>query len=387
MMKSLQPITAQVTKLKTIMTNYGESIDKLSRPKFLNIIKDLIPQEAKNLVTRKVQASSNITGKLIRTAKYTMNLKIHLTDLLKDMRSSYLCTLFSYNPDPNVLEPHPIIEHYFLSMFAVDQSTSEPADNAQAMHSRTRHISHKPPNVLELIKYVKIPGWCRCVSWTKDGNILSSSEYSKITVLSVEDLARIKQIDLDGMITSAYAVKEVLISKSRYKDFQMHSYMGTQSNPTQTLLSQYKNRNLSHLAVSKDRIADFDADLGKLTVYSITGDHQFNVYIKDIEHHWGIHILPDGCLLMSDHAYKKGKVKKYKLQTGTQQPIWSVNVDRPFGITTDQSGLIYVVPDSDADRKICQITPQGEMCWSTLPKLSAFLCLNKSKPMISYFLW
>ena len=112
-MKSLQPITAQVTKLKTIMTNYGESIDKLSRPKFLNIIKDLIPQEAKNLVTRKVQASSNITGKLIRTAKYTLNLKIHLTDLLKDMRSSYLCTLFSYKPDPNILEHHTIIEHYF----------------------------------------------------------------------------------------------------------------------------------------------------------------------------------------------------------------------------------------------------------------------------------
>ena len=112
-MKSLQPITAQVTKLKTIMTNYGESIDKLSRPKFLNIIKELLPQEAKNLVTRKVQASSNITGKLIRTAKYTLNLKIHLTDLLKDMRSSYLCTLFSYKPDPNILEHHTIIEHYF----------------------------------------------------------------------------------------------------------------------------------------------------------------------------------------------------------------------------------------------------------------------------------
>ena len=362
MMKSLQPITAQVTKLNTIMTNYGESIDKLSRPKFLNIIKDLIPQEAKNLVTRKVQASSNITGKLMRTAKYTLNLNIHLTDLLKDMRSSYLCTLLSYKTDPDILEHHTIIEHYFLSMFAVYQSTSEPADNAQAMHSRTRHISHKPPNVLELLKYVKIPGWCRCVSWTEDGNILSSSEYSKITVLSGEDLARIKQIDLDGMITSVYAVKEVLISKSKYKDIEIHSYMGTQSNPTQTLLSQYKNRNLSHLAVSKDRIADFDADRGKLTVYSITGDHQFNVDIKDIEHHWGIHILPDGCLLMSDHAYKKGKVKKYKLQAGTQQPIWSVNVDRPFGITTDQSGLIYAVSDSKAGRKICQITPQGEMC-------------------------
>ena len=247
-------------------------------------------------------------------------------------------------------------------MFAVDLSTSEPSDHAQAMHSRTRHISHKPPNELELIKYVKIPGWCRCVSWTEDGNILSSSQYSKITVLSGEDLARIKQIDLDGMITSAYAVKEVLISKLKYKDIEIRSYMGTQSNPTQTLLSQYKNRNLSHLAVSKDRIADFDADRGKLTVYSITGDHQFNVDIKDIEDHWGIHILPDGCLLMGDYSYEEGKVKKYKLQAGAQQPIWSVNVDRPFGITTDQSGLIYAVSDSKAGRKICQITPQGEMC-------------------------
>ena len=110
----------------------------------------------------------------------------------------------------------------------------------------------------------------------------------------------------------------------------------SQSDLKRTLLSQYKNHNLSHLAVSNERIADFDADRGKLTVYSITGEHQFNVDIKDIEHHWGIHILPDGCLLMGDHAYKKGKVKKYKLQAGTQQPIWCVNVDRPFGITTDQ---------------------------------------------------
>mgnify|MGYP001801128642 CR=1 FL=1 len=125
------------------MTNYEESIDKLSRPKFLNIIKDLISQEAKNLVTRKVQASSNITGKLIRTAKYTLNLNIHLTDLLKDMRSSYLCTLFSYKTDPDILEHQTIMEHYFLSMFAVDQPTSEPADNAQAMHSCKIHLEFK----------------------------------------------------------------------------------------------------------------------------------------------------------------------------------------------------------------------------------------------------
>ena len=59
---------------------------------------------------------------------------LHLTDLLKDMRSSYLCTLLSYKTDPDILEHHTIIEHHFLSMFAVYQSTSEPADNAQAMH-------------------------------------------------------------------------------------------------------------------------------------------------------------------------------------------------------------------------------------------------------------
>ena len=42
MLKSLDPLAAQVTKLKSLMTSYGEHIDKLPKPEFLNIIKSFI---------------------------------------------------------------------------------------------------------------------------------------------------------------------------------------------------------------------------------------------------------------------------------------------------------------------------------------------------------
>ena len=39
MLKSLDPLTKQVSKLKTSMTSYGEDINKLSKPALLKIMK------------------------------------------------------------------------------------------------------------------------------------------------------------------------------------------------------------------------------------------------------------------------------------------------------------------------------------------------------------
>ena len=39
MLKSLDPLTKQVSKLKTFMTSYGEGINKLSKPELLKIMK------------------------------------------------------------------------------------------------------------------------------------------------------------------------------------------------------------------------------------------------------------------------------------------------------------------------------------------------------------
>ena len=48
MLKSLDPLAAQVTKLKSQMTSYGENIDKLPKPEFLNIIKSFIVTEGEH---------------------------------------------------------------------------------------------------------------------------------------------------------------------------------------------------------------------------------------------------------------------------------------------------------------------------------------------------
>lgn len=47
MLKSLEPITNQVVKLKSLMTEYGEHIDKLPKPEFLKIIKIFIGELGK----------------------------------------------------------------------------------------------------------------------------------------------------------------------------------------------------------------------------------------------------------------------------------------------------------------------------------------------------
>ena len=48
MLKSLDPLRVRVTKLKSLMTSYGEHIDKLPKPEFLNIIKSFIVTEGKH---------------------------------------------------------------------------------------------------------------------------------------------------------------------------------------------------------------------------------------------------------------------------------------------------------------------------------------------------
>ena len=52
MLKSLDPLAAQVTKLKSLMTSYGEHIDKLPKPEFLNIIKSFIVTEGERDVSK-----------------------------------------------------------------------------------------------------------------------------------------------------------------------------------------------------------------------------------------------------------------------------------------------------------------------------------------------
>ena len=213
----------------------------------------------------------------------------------------------------------------------------------------------RPPTKLELIKYEKTSSWCFGLSWREDGNILCSTDKDGIEVRSGTDLKLIKKINITGSVSSAYNVGNQLISKA-WNAGTYSTYIGTESNPQHTLLHQYEGYH-SHLSVSDSMIADIDRASKQLMIYTITGNHLYNIDISDMKNPQGVHILPAGdSVLVSDW---KGEVRKYKLQAGTQhQPVWRcTGLLYPRCLTSDQSGLIYVVTVDK--KKIYQISPQG----------------------------
>ena len=215
----------------------------------------------------------------------------------------------------------------------------------------------RPPTELELIKYEKTSSECDGVSWREDGNILWSTNRG-VEVRSGTDLKLIEKINITGSVISAYTVGDTLITKVR-NDGTFSTYISTESNPQHTLLHQYESY-FSQLSVSDSMIADIDKASKQLMIYTITGNHLYNIDISDMSYPKGVHILPaDDSVLVSDNGYR-GEVRKYKLQAGTHhQPVWRcTGLTRPWGITSAQSGLIYVVSLLGM-KKIYQISPQG----------------------------
>ena len=193
------------------------------------------------------------------------------------------------------------------------------------------------------------------VSWREDGNILCSTLRHGVQIRSGDDLKLIKSINITGLVWSAYSVGDKLITKV-HKDNKYSTYIGTESNPHHTLLHQYEGDYYSQLSVSDSIIADIDRANEQLMIYTITGNHLYNINISDMCYPDGVRILPgDHSVLVSDCG---GEVRKYKLQAGTHQTVWTCSLSNPRGITSDQSGLIYVV--SREEKKIYQISSTGD---------------------------
>ena len=235
----------------------------------------------------------------------------------------------------------------------IDDATGSPSK----LWTDNKPVS-RPPTKLKLIKYKKTSSWCYGVSWREDGNILCSTYTDGIEVRSATDLKLFKRINITGVVISAYSVGGQLITKVRNAD-TYSTYIGTESNPQHTLLHQYESDYASQLSVSDSRIVDIDRASKQLMIYTITGNHLYNIDISDMSDPEGVHILPAGdSVLVSDHE-TRGEVRKYKLQAAEHhQPVWRcTGLTNPRGITSDQSGLIYVV--SFSEKKIYQISPQG----------------------------
>jgi hypothetical protein len=195
------------------------------------------------------------------------------------------------------------------------------------------------------------------VSWTEEDNILCSTK-GGVEVRSGADLKPIKKINMTGVVYSAHSVGDKLITKVWNHEDKYSTYIGTESDPQHTLPHQYEGHCDSQLSVSHSRIADIDTESKQLMIYTITGDHLYNIDLSDMWRPIGVHILPgDDSVLVSD--YDEEQVRKYKLQPGKHEPVWiCTGLTHPEGITTDQSGLIYVV--SHGEEKIYQVSSTGD---------------------------
>ena len=218
-----------------------------------------------------------------------------------------------------------------------------------------------PPTQLKFIKY-EMTSSCYAISWREDGNILCCTYKDGIEVRSATDpdteMRLIKRINITGDVYTAYSVGDKLITKVSNDD-TVSTYIGSESTPQQTLLHQYVGDNYSQLSVSDSIIADIDSANKQLMIYTITGDHQYDIDISEMSTPTGVHILSDGDGVLVSDSKSIGEVRKYKLRAGQHhQPVWRcTGLTVPLGITSDQSGLIYVT--SAAERKIYLISPLG----------------------------
>ena len=217
------------------------------------------------------------------------------------------------------------------------------------------------PTQLKFIKY-EMTSSCYAISWREDGNILCCTYKDGLEVRSATDpdteMRLIKRINITGDIYAAYSVGDKLITKVSNDD-TVSTYIGSESTPQQTLLHQYAGDSYSQLSVSDSIIADIDSANKQLMIYTITGDHQYDIDISEMSTPTGVHILSDNDGVLVSDGQSEGEVRKYELHAGQHhQPVWiCTGLTVPLGITSDQSGLIYVT--SADERKIYLISPLG----------------------------
>ncbi|XP_067944154.1 tripartite motif-containing protein 2-like isoform X1 [Watersipora subatra] len=112
----------------------------------------------------------------------------------------------------------------------------------------------------------------------------------------------------------------------------------------------------SHIASSNTNVVAVDPDHKLLKVYNLNGDSLYDMKLVGMMRPWGVHCLPDGCVLVSD--FLASNIKKFKLRSGSSEPIWVCrDLESPVGISTDFSGLIYV--SSFSGKKIYILSNDG----------------------------
>ena len=217
-----------------------------------------------------------------------------------------------------------------------------------------------PPTTIEHVKTEKTAGSCYGVSWTDDDRILCAQN-KLVEVRHATDLR------LDKTTTVKYfTVVHSSIGNCEKFYFKVGSatgrkyitYSGSHHEPAQRVLhsEEAKNPNqITHLSANKDYIASIDYVNRALKVFSSTTDeHLFDIQLTDFQSPYGVHLTGDAVLVTD---WKGGKLCKYSL-TASPEPIWTCTIPNAGGITTDESGFIYV---TDLDGPLIGIVfPSGK---------------------------
>ena len=214
------------------------------------------------------------------------------------------------------------------------------------------------PVSVRYIREKKTSDSCWGVSHTSENKLLCAVN-GGIEIRS-QGLQLEQKIDMPSELHSAQLIAGgKLVSK--VCDFYNYStYIGTETDPQQTLLHSVKYEGtpyLSHMSATDHRIADIDRVNKQLRIYSAAGDHQFNISLADMKSPRGVHLLPDDSAVLVTDLHG-GELRKYPL-TAAAKPVWRHGgIIGPSGVTTDESGLIYVC--SLSREKMYLIPQNGE---------------------------
>ena len=166
-------------------------------------------------------------------------------------------------------------------------------------------------------------------------------------------------MDEEEAVSAAVIVGDTLLTKiSSFKENKYITYIGSLEQPTQTVLhSEYFDnpQQLTYVAANKDYIASIDIVNKRLKVFLFTTkDHQ----LTDMNHPYdvGLHLTSDAVLITD---FNGGTLSKYALSSSHADLIWTCKkLTRPNRVTTDESGLIYVIEYRSPH--ILIISPEGE---------------------------
>ena len=214
------------------------------------------------------------------------------------------------------------------------------------------------PVSVEFIRKEQTSDSCYGISRTAENKILCAIR-GGIEIRSA-DLTLDKKINIPGYVCSAQLIAggRLITNVHDYDNMRYCTYIGTETDPQQTLLHEVKYEGapyLSHMSATDNRIAVIDSVNKQLRVYSAAGEYQFNIELADMKWPRGVHLLPDdSAVLVTDY---EGELRKYPL-TAAAKPVWRCRgLDNPTGVRTDESGLIYVC--SWSWRKIYLISDDG----------------------------